>query len=302
MRLNQRRVFEILSKHNGNDPASKLCDRLLAMLIILNLAAILLESVPEFGVEYAHAFLTFEIFSVSIFSIEYGLRIWSAAANTAAAERTNWQMRRDYIFSFTGIIDLLAFAPSLLSVFIGPFDLRWVRVLRLVRLLKFSHYSPALEDLAAAIKEERRAFNAALYLFLIALFISSALMYLAENDAQSETFSSIPETMWWSIITLTTVGYGDVAPITPLGKIVGALTALMGVCAVALLTGIVGSAFANQTSNRKEIIEAEISLALSDGIITAAEQKKIRDMQKQLNLSDDYIEALIKVLKEKRKL
>ena len=301
MRLNQQRVFEILSKHNGDDPASKLCDRLLAMMIILNLFAILLESVPEIGASFANAFLLFEIISVGIFTVEYSLRIWSAAANTAKPDRTSWQMRRDYIFSFTGVIDLLSILPSLLSAFVGPLDLRWVRVLRLVRLLKFSHYSPALEDLTTAVKEEKRSFSAALYLFLIALFTSSALMYIAENPSQPDVFSSIPETMWWSIITLTTVGYGDVSPVTPLGKIIGAFTALMGVCVVALLTAIVATAFANQTSDRKEMLEAEISLALSDGIITAIELRKIRKLQKELNLSDDYVEALIQVMKEKRR-
>lgn len=301
MRLNQKRIFEILSKHNGDDRASKFCDRFLAILIILNLAAVLLESVPELGDAYSNAFLAFEIFSITIFGTEYLLRVWSAVANTEGAERTSWQKRFEYIFSFTGLIDLMSILPSLLSLFIGSVDLRWVRVLRLVRLLKFSHYSPALEDLSAAIKEERSSFSAALYLFLIALFISSALMYIAENEAQPEAFSSIPETMWWSLITLTTVGYGDVSPITGLGKAIGALTALMGVCAVALLTGIVATAFANQISNRKEMIEAEITFALSDGIITASELRKIRQMQKQLRLSDDYVEALIKVMQEKGK-
>ena len=126
-------------------------------------------------------------------------------------------------------------------------------------------------------------------------------MYIAENPFQPDVFSSIPETMWWSIITLTTVGYGDVSPVTPLGKIIGAFTALMGVCVVALLTAIVATAFANQTSDRKEMLEAEISLALSDGIITAIELRKIRKLQKELKLSDDYVEALIQVMKEKRR-
>ena len=186
----------------------------------------------------------------------------------------------EYIFSFTGLIDLIAILPSLLPLLLGEIDLRWLRVLRLVRLLKISHYSSALEDLIAVIRSGKSAFGAALYLFFIALFASSSLMYLVEHHTQPENFSSIPTTMWWSIVTLTTVGYGDVSPITPVGKLVGAITAIMGVCVVALLTGIVATAFANQISRRQDIFEAEIVSALSDGIITQEERDRIAKLQK----------------------
>ena len=107
--------------------------------------------------------------------------------------------------------------------------------MRLLRLLKISHYSTALEDIISAIRHESSSFGAALYLFVVALFVSSALMYLCEHSVQPDKFSSIPETMWWALITLTTVGYGDVAPITALGKVIGALTAIMGVVTVDFL-------------------------------------------------------------------
>ena len=304
MRLNQQRLFDILNKHDGSDGASKICDLFLTILILSNLVAILLESVPEIGIPYARIFLIFEIISVGIFSVEYCLRLWSAAAPSeikagqANSAYATWKSRLSYIFSFTGIIDLLSILPSLISLFAGPFDLRWIRVLRLIRLLKLSHFTPALKDLGAGIKQERYAFGAAIYLFLIALFISSSLMYLAENSVQPDAFSSIPETMWWSLITLTTVGYGDVSPVTPLGKIIGAMTALMGVCAVALLTAIIAAAFANQISSRKDIIEAEITHALRDGKITASELLRIRQLQKQLKLTDLYIDTLIRALSE----
>ena len=108
------------------------------------------------------------------------------------------------------------------------------------------------------------------------------MMYVAENTAQPDKFRSIPETMWWSLITLTTVGYGDVSPLTPLGKIIGAVTAIMGVCVVALLTGIVANAFANQVARRKAILEAEVANALLDGEISADEQEKIESLEKGL--------------------
>jgi voltage-gated potassium channel len=205
-----------------------------------------------------------------------------------------------YIFSFTGLIDFLAIIPSILPYFFGGLDLRWLRVLRLLRLLKISNYSSALEDFFSAIKADWRSFSAALYLMVIALFLSSALMYIAEHDSQPEKFSSIPETMWWGLITLTTVGYGDVSPVTPLGKIIGAFTAIMGVCTVALLTGIVASAFANQRAQKAAILEAEISQALSDGVISDDEAQKIEKLRKELNLSPEHSKSLVDILSEKK--
>ena len=270
---------------------------ILFILIVLNIAAVCLESVKHIGNEYKVAFNAFEFFSVVIFSIEYVLRVWSAPARNDLGDSTNIIKRMKYIFSFTGLIDFLAIIPSILPYFFGGLDLRW---LRLLRLLKISNYSSALEDFFSAIKADWRSFSAALYLMVIALFLSSALMYIAEHDSQPEKFSSIPETMWWGLITLTTVGYGDVSPVTPLGKIIGAFTAIMGVCTVALLTGIVASAFANQRAQKAAILEAEISHALSDGVISDDEAQKIEKLRKELNLSPEHSKSLVDILSEKK--
>ena len=215
------------------------------------------------------------------------------------SKNSSFIKRLKYIFSFTGLVDFIAIIPSIITIF-GGLDLRWLRVLRLLRLLKISNYSSAIEDFFSAIMADWRSFTAALYLVLVALFLSSALMYIAENESQPDKFSSIPETMWWSLITLTTVGYGDVSPITPFGKIIGAFTAIMGVCTVALLTGIVASAFANQRAQRTAILEAEINQALSDGVISDVEAKKIEKLRKELNLSPEHSRSLMKVLSEKK--
>ena len=296
----QKRTSQLLSKGNVADKPSQYVDMILFILIVLNIAAVCLESVRHIGNEYKVAFNAFEFFSVVIFSIEYVLRVWSAPARNDLGNSTNIIKRMKYIFSFTGLIDFLAIIPSILPYFFGGLDLRWLRVLRLLRLLKISNYSSALEDFFSAIKADWRSFSAALYLMVIALFLSSALMYIAEHDSQPEKFSSIPETMWWGLITLTTVGYGDVSPVTPLGKIIGAFTAIMGVCTVALLTGIVASAFANQRAQKAAILEAEISQALSDGVISDDEAQKIEKLRKELNLSPEHSKSLIDILSEKK--
>ena len=295
----KKRTSELLSKGNITDKPSQYVDTALFILILLNVIAVCLESVQNIGNEYKKPFYYFEMFSVLIFGIEYLLRVWSAPAREDLGENSNFIKRLKYIFSFTGLVDFIAIIPSIITIF-GGLDLRWLRVLRLLRLLKISNYSSAIEDFFSAIMADWRSFTAALYLVLVALFLSSALMYIAENESQPDKFSSIPETMWWSLITLTTVGYGDVSPITPFGKIIGAFTAIMGVCTVALLTGIVASAFANQRAQRTAILEAEINQALSDGVISDLEAKKIEKLRKELNLSPEHSRSLMKVLSEKK--
>ena len=295
----KKRTSELLSKANISDKPSQYVDTALFILILLNLTAVCLESIKDIGNKYEKSFYYFEMFSVFIFGIEYLLRVWSAPAREDLGEGSSFIKRLKYIFSFTGLIDFIAIIPSIITYF-GGLDLRWLRVLRLLRLLKISNYSSAIEDFFSAIMADWRSFSAALYLVLVALFLSSALMYIAENESQPDKFSSIPETMWWSLITLTTVGYGDVSPITPFGKIIGAFTAIMGVCTVALLTGIVASAFANQRAQRTAILEAEINQALSDGVISDMEAKKIEKLRKELNLSPEHSRSLMKILSEKK--
>ena len=295
----KKRTSELLSKGNITDKPSQYVDMALFILILLNVIAVCLESVQNIGNKYEKSFYYFEMFSVFIFGIEYLLRVWSAPAREDLGENSSFIKRLKYIFSFTGLVDFIAIIPSIITIF-GGLDLRWLRVLRLLRLLKISNYSSAIEDFFSAIMADWRSFTAALYLVLVALFLSSALMYIAENESQPDKFSSIPETMWWSLITLTTVGYGDVSPITPFGKIIGAFTAIMGVCTVALLTGIVASAFANQRAQKTAILEAEINQALSDGVISDVEAKKIEKLRKELNLSPEHSRSLMKVLSEKK--
>ena len=168
---------------------------------------------------------------------------------------TALKARLSYMFSPTGIIDLVAILPSLLPLLFGSIDLRWLRILRLARLFKFSHYTSALEDLISSVRRERQSFVATIYLLFLALMVSSTLIYVFEHDLQPDHFGSIPESMWWSFVTLTTVGYGDVVPVTVAGRAVAALTALMGVCVVALLTGIVATGFSKQMALKQSVLE-----------------------------------------------
>jgi voltage-gated potassium channel len=196
---------------------------------------------------------------------------------------------------------MVSIIPFYLQALFPGLDLRVLRTLRLLRIFKLSNYNTAIEDLFSAIYEERKSFIAALYLLVIAFVLTSSLIYFAETKAQPDKFGSIPDSMYWSLITLTTVGYGDVSPVTWIGKVISIITALMGVSVVALLTGILANAFSNQIARRKMIFEDQIREALQDGVVDAVESRSLEALRKEFGLSPQQADALMRhVQREKR--
>ena len=289
----QTRYLEILEGHHAGDRWSHFSQMFITALVLANITAVVLESVPWIASHYAHALLWFERISVAIFSIEYLARIWAHGARYKVTAGGAWRGRKAYITSFYGLIDLAAILPFYLQVLFPGLDLRVLRIVRLVRVFKLSHYSSAIEDLMHAIQGEKRSFIAALYLLLIVLLLFGSLMYFAEHSAQPDKFGTIPESLYWAAITLTTVGYGDVSPVTWMGKVIAVMTAFMGVCTVALLTGIVANAFANQLARRRAIFEAELRKALKDGELHEDEIARLEQMKKAFNLSDNQAQSIL---------
>jgi voltage-gated potassium channel len=289
----QLRCYQLLFGKEPGDRTRLAVEWLILGMIMASIVAIVLESVPALHATYASAFHAFEVFSVLFFSVEYLLRLWCVPAGRS--HLTHGKARLSYVLSFHGVVDLMAILPFYLHAFVPGLDLRFMRAVRMLRILKISHYNTALEDLLAAIYEERQSFFSAIYLLAIGILISACLMYSVEHVAQPDHFASIPEAMWWSIVTLTTVGYGDVYPVTALGKILGAGTALLGVCTVALLTGIVANSFANQMTRKRAVFEAEVHKALSeDHRIDETESEALERLRIQFNLTREHAHAIIK--------
>ena len=289
----QNRYLEILEGNHADDRWSRFSQLFITLLVLTNILAVVLESVPWFANRFAMPLQRFEWFSVCIFTAEYLARIWAHGARYKTTAGGAWRGRKAYITSFYGLIDLAAILPFYLQALLPGLDLRVLRVVRLVRVFKLSHYSSAIEDLAHAIQGEKRSFIATLYLLLIVLLLFGSLMYFAEHTAQPDKFGSIPESLYWAAITLTTVGYGDVSPVTWVGKVIAVLTAFMGVCTVALLTGIVANAFANQLARRRAIFEAELRQALKDGELHEDEIARLEQMKKAFNLSDNQAQSIL---------
>ncbi len=249
----RRRVYEVLELGRGEDRLSAWVDAFLIALIVLNVLAFVAETVPSIERELGGWLFGFEIFSVILFSIEYGLRIWSSVEATFLKRLPPWQARLGFARRPELLIDLLAVLPFYLS-FIAPLDLRLLRVLRLMRFLKLGRYSPAMHTIVRVLGNERRALFGALMLVLTALLFASTGMYYLEYRAQPDRFGSIPESAWWAIVTLTTVGYGDVAPVTPLGKLFAGFVMLTGLVVLALPIAIIATGFSQEVGRRDFVL------------------------------------------------
>ena len=291
----RKRIWEILEKGNSTDKVSFYADIFLISLIIFNIIAVLLETVDSIYSKYALEFLIFERFSTVIFLIEYILRIWVCVEEKIKSNKLITRLK--YASTWPAIIDLLAVLSGLLPM-IFEVDLRILRALRMLRLLKFSRYFKVMNLLLGVLKEEKQSFLAAMFLLTIAMLIASTGIYLFEKDAQPDKFSSIPEAMWWAIATLTTIGYGDVTPVTGMGKFFGAIIAIIGIGVVALPSGILASGFTDQLKRRQAQYENELSKALQDGVISSSERNKLTKIAKDMNLSEEQIKTMEKKLKE----
>ncbi|MDA0239811.1 MAG: cyclic nucleotide-gated ion channel [Proteobacteria bacterium] len=249
----RHRTHTFLESSVPGDHYGYVFDYFMIALIVVNVAAVILESVHSIGTAFHQEFFILEVVSVGIFTVEYLARVWSATANVIGGYGHPVWGRIKYMLTPLAIIDLLAFLPIYLSAFFGA-DWRILRLVRLIRLLKLTRYSPALAILAAVARDQSRALTAAALLLVIALLFSSTVVYLIEREGQPEVFSSIPAAMWWAMATLTTVGYGDVAPLTPLGRIFGALTMIMGIGMLAIPTGVIATGFANEIRKRDFVV------------------------------------------------
>ncbi|MDC7787196.1 cyclic nucleotide-gated ion channel [Rhodoplanes sp. TEM] len=249
----RRRVGEILDHGVGADRASVLVDRTLILLILLNLIGVVLESVPDIDARWHPAFVTIEIVSIVVFTAEYALRIWSAPEHALTRALSPGQARWRYATSAVGIVDLLAILPFWF-IFAVPEDLRVILVFRVVRFLKLGRYSPGMRSLLDALYNERRALAACLVIFFGTTLFAAVLMYLAERHVQPDRLGTIPDAIWWAFVTLGTIGYGDVVPVTPIGKVIAGATILMAMAMVAMPVGIIATAFAEEIHRRDFVV------------------------------------------------
>ncbi len=249
----KRRLYDLLEGGNRAKFSQRLIDFLLGLLIVANVLAVALESMPDIGAAHVTLFAIFESVSLAIFTTEYLTRLWVCTEHLPLKRLSAAEARRRYALSPFMIIDLLAILPSLVVSIIG-LDLRFLRIFRLLRLLKLARYSPTIVTLGRVLYAERRALVAVVIIMFGLLMLSASIMTIIEAKAQPEAFGSIPASMWWALATLSTVGYGDVVPITALGRIFGGVVTLLGVAMYALPIAIIASGFTNESRRRDFVI------------------------------------------------
>jgi voltage-gated potassium channel len=249
----RRRLHEILEPGSVGDQTSLLLDRAIVTLIAFNLAAVTFESVPTLAARYGIVFDIIEYISLVVFTIEYALRLWCAIEYVPYRHLTPSMARIKYAVSSVGLIDLLSVLPFWFAPLL-PADFRFVLVLRVIRFLKIVRYSPAMRSLLEVLQSERRAIFGCFIILCGATLMAAAVMHVVEGRVQPDKLGTIPDAMWWAIVTLGTIGYGDVVPVTVIGKLVAAVSIFVGFVMIALPVGIIATAFADEVHRREFLV------------------------------------------------
>jgi len=248
----KKKVHILLHPELGNTKWDRFINSFIIILIILNVTAVMLETVPSIHDPHAKFFRAFDVVSVIIFTIEYVLRVWSSNHDPRYRHSVHGRLR--YIFSTEALIDLLAILPFYVHAFVG-FDLRILRILRLLRFLRLfrlTAYMRSAQMVRNVFKSRANELQLALVLILFFIMIASCLIYFAEHVAQPNKFSSIPATMWYAVVTVTSIGYGDLVPITTLGKTISSIISLAGLPLFALPAGIITAGFLEEMRKTKK--------------------------------------------------
>lgn len=226
----------------------------MTVLIIVNVVTVILETVEPLRTHYSLLFSFIDIVSITIFTIEYIIRLWICTLNSAYSRPIAGRLR--YMVSVYAVIDLLSFLPFYIPAII-PVDLRSLRILRLfrlIRVMKLGRYSDAMKMFHAVVAKTKEELLLALSILFIVLVLASSAMYYAEHDVQPEKFANIPDAMWWAIVTLATVGYGDIYPVTTLGKVIGGVVVVTGIAIFALPAAILSAGFIEEIQDKKVVI------------------------------------------------
>jgi len=289
------RIYTLLEGVPRKARAQRIFDTILVSLILGNVLAVILGTVKSIGSNYESLFFGFEILSVSLFSLELLLRFWvSDLSPDGSARQSRWRFfTNPYILT-----DILAILPFYF-IFLFNVDLRLLRLLRLFRLFRISPYFHSLALLGSVIRQEYRPMVSALSVIAILMLFAAGGIYLLERDSQPETFGDLPSALWWVVVTLSTVGYGDAVPVSALGRILGAAIMILGIGMVALPAGMLASRFAQVMHRQQDLfrrfveqsIEAEGSVSevhrqelfISPGEAKAIIANSIEESQRQMN-------------------
>jgi len=267
-------------------------DLFLVVWVVVSVAAVVLESVESIHFLLNVEFVILDTIAVTIFTVEYLLRVYSAVEEPRF--RHHILGRFDYARSPQAVIDFLAIVPFFLEALLHHlFDLRFLRIFRLMRLLKLTRYTGATNTLAVVIKREWPIMGGAAFVMLLLVVLTASLGFIFEHEAQPDKFENIPQAIYWAVITLASVGYGDISPVTPMGRFLTIILALLGIGIFAIPAALLSSAFSDQLRREREALQNELYEMLSDGKISAEERHLLSQEAKKLHLSEDELDEII---------
>ncbi len=257
-------LHRLLEPSRAGDRASRFTDAFIIAVIIVSIAAVLVETVEPLATRFHSVLGLVEVVSVAIFSVEYLLRIWSCTADPRFAHPISGRIR--FALQPIMLIDLLSVAPTYLPMLhLDMRALRGLRLFRIFRVLRLGRYSRSLEIMGRVFQAKLADLGVILFSLVILLLIASSLLYYAEHEAQPEVFTSIPATMWWSVATLTTVGYGDMYPVTSLGKCIGSVVAVLGIGFFALPAGLLAAGFSAELERVRSLPDGVGRMPAAEG-------------------------------------
>jgi len=278
-----------------------LYDSFIVVWVVISVLAVILESVHSVHYMLNMEFLILDAIAVSIFTLEYTLRLYCCVEEPGYKKAVSGRLK--LAKSTSSIIDLLAIAPFFLEVFLHHLiDLRFMRVFRLLRLLKLTRYTGATQSLMKVIAREWPVMAASAFIMLLLVVMTASLGYLFEHEAQPEKFENIPQSIYWAVITLASVGYGDISPVTPAGRAMTIVLALIGIGIFAIPAALLSSAFSDQLKSDREALVNKLFEMLADGNIDEEEALYIKTEAKRLHLSDEEVKLLIEKAKREREL
>ena len=288
----RQKVFALLHPTPTSGPLHRYIDHLIILSVLVSVLSIIFETIPEVQALFGPEFKLLEVITVSIFSIEYLGRVYSCCELPQYEHPIQGRLR--YMTTVSALIDLLAISPFFLDMVLDKnFDLRFLRVFRLSRLLKLTRYTGTLNTLFKAVQREHRVLLASAFMMMLLVILTASLGFELEHDAQPDKFESIPASMYWAVITLASVGYGDISPITPLGRAMTVVISLIGIGIFAIPAGLMASAFTDQLRIDRETFENEFRKAIADGRYSSAERHVMDAEAERLHLSPQDVNRII---------
>lgn len=276
-------------------------DNFIVFWVVVSVMQVVLESVESIEYVLATEFLILDAVAVGIFSVEYLLRLYACVEDPRFAGRFSGRVK--HVTSFGALIDFLAILPFFLEVFLHHlFDLRFLRVFRLMRLLKLTRYTGATQTLVTVVKREWPIMAASAFIMLLLVLLTASLGYLFEHQAQPDKFENIPQSIYWAVITLASVGYGDISPVTPVGRALTIVLALLGIGIFAIPAALLSSAFSDQLRIDRENLVNQLYEMLADGHLDDEEHEILHREAKRLHLTEKEVQNLIDRARRQREV